>query len=104
MSEKITPETLNEDNKIAVIKTGGKQYLVKIGQTLVVEKITVSEEEKDQTIVFDDILNSQKVTAKIIVQKKGKKVVNFQFRHKTGYQKTKGHRQNLTQIQILDIK
>ncbi|KKP88058.1 MAG: 50S ribosomal protein L21 [Berkelbacteria bacterium GW2011_GWA2_35_9] len=89
---KIVPE------KIAVIKTGGKQYLVKEGIELKVELL------KDQKILnFDDILNGYKVSAEIIETKKSDKVIVFKYKNKTGRRKNKGHRQIMTKIKITKI-
>lgn len=103
---------------LAVIKTGGKQYLVSPGQKIKIEKINQNESES-QEIVFDDVLLLQKgnaleigeplvegakVTGKIIKQGKSKKVIIFKYRAKKRYQVKKGHRQPFTQVEIKTIK
>jgi len=85
---------------IAVIKTGGKQYKVKEGDTILIEKISTEKEK----IVFDDILNGKKVEAKIIESLKGPKIHILKFKAKTRYKRTNGHRQQHVKIQIEAIK
>ena len=97
----------------AVIKTGGKQYLVSPGDKLEVEKVPGKKGEK---ISFDQVLltkiksklevgkpfcQNRVVKAKIIEQKRGKKIRVAKFRAKSRYRKVQGHRQQLTEIEIL---
>lgn len=84
--------------EIAVIKTGGKQYKVAVGDTIKVEKI-----EGDKKIEFKDLLDGKKVTAEIIGEGKLPKVTVYKFKSKKHYQRTVGHRQNYSQIKILSI-
>jgi large subunit ribosomal protein L21 len=84
---------------IAVIKTGGKQYKVKAGDVLEVEKL----DSKNKTQEFPDILNGKVVKAEILAETKGEKVRIFKFKNKTGYKKTQGHRQKYSQIKIKEI-
>lgn len=86
---------------IAIIKSGGKQYKVQKGDKLNIELLDKKEESK---IEFDDILNSKKVSAKIIGVVKGPKINMLKFKNKTRYEKRIGHRQKYTKIEILDIK
>ena len=97
----------------AVVKTGGKQYRVEQGQTLLVEKIAADEGASielepilfaDADAVFDaDGLKKVKVSAKILGHEKGDKIRVFKFKPKRGYKRTTGHRQNLTRIEITEI-
>jgi large subunit ribosomal protein L21 len=83
---------------IAVIKTGGKQYKVSVGDILNIELI---EEKKDKTLEFQDLLNGKKVAATVLEEEvKGEKVRIFKYKAKTRYRKTTGHRQKYTQIKI----
>lgn len=82
---------------IAVICTGGKQYKVKEGDVVKVEKI--AGKEKD-ILEFDDILNGKKVKAILISEFKAPKVVVFKFKAKKHYQRTMGHRQTMSEIRI----
>lgn len=82
----------------AVIKTGGKQYKVKAGDKLKVEKL--SEKEK---VEFEDLLSERKVFAQIIGKGKLSKVRILKFKAKKHYKRDKGHRQPYTEIEILKI-
>lgn len=98
----------------AVIRTGGKQYKVEEGETVVVEKL---EGEKDTKIIFDNVLliggdkvvvgnplvNSAKVTGKIAETFKDKKVLVVKFKSKSRYLRTNGHRQTKTKVLIEKI-
>ena len=101
--------------KIAVIKTGGKQYKVKEGQTLKIEKLAKKEGDK---VKFDTLMTAssdgndlvlgkpslgQKVEGKILEQGKGDKVVVVKYKNKTRYLRTKGHRQLFTKVEITSI-
>jgi large subunit ribosomal protein L21 len=100
----------------AVIKTGGKQYRVKEGDILQVEKI---EGEVGSTVEIMDVLaigegedlkvgtpmiKDAKVVAEILEQKKSKKVLIFKKRRRKGYAKKQGHRQLLSSIRIQGIR
>lgn len=101
--------------KLAVIKTGGKQYAVKEGDKIRVEKLNAKEGEEFE---FSDVLlvadngvkigapnvENAKVTAKILKQERGKKVIIFHYHSKTRYKKKAGHRQYFTEAEILEIK
>ena len=99
----------------AVMKTGGKQYRVKKGDVLRVEKLHADEGESVQ---FNDILmvggddakvgtplvDGAAVQAEVVSQMKGPKVIHFvRRRRKHSSKRTKGHRQELTEIRVTDI-
>lgn len=101
--------------KIAVIKTGGKQYKVKEGQTLKIEKLP---QEEGKSVKFDTLLVSstdgqdvqigkpslgEKVEAKVIDQGKDKKVSVVKYKNKTRYTRNVGHRQPFTKVEISKI-
>ena len=98
----------------AVIKTGGKQYRVEEGTTLLVERLSDDEGAKislepllyagDQTLFGADDLAKVKVEAKVIGHERGKKLRIFKFKPKRGYKRTTGHRQELTRIEVTGIK
>jgi large subunit ribosomal protein L21 len=98
----------------AVIKTGGKQYRVEEGTTLLVERLTDDEGAKislepllyagDQTLFGADDLAKVKVEAKVIGHERGPKLRIFKFKPKRGYKRTTGHRQELTRIEVTAIK
>ena len=100
---------------LAVFKTGGKQYSVKTGQILEVEKL---EGKKGDSVSFKDVLaifdNSESkigtpmiegvmVEAKILDQVRDKKIIVFKKRRRKNYRSTKGHRQYLTVLKIESI-
>lgn len=101
-------------NSWAVIKTGGKQYVVEEGKSLVVEKL---EGEKDAKISFDQVLaiggdkvsvgtpfvEKAKVSAKIVDTFRDKKIRVVKFKSKSRYTRTNGHRQTKTRVQIEKI-
>ena len=102
--------------KYAVIKTGGKQYKVKEGEEIVVDKI---ESEKGKKINFNEILlmvegrkvkigtpyvSGAKVIGEIVAQEKGEKVRVAKFRAKSRYRKVIGFRPLLTKVKIEKIK
>src|SRR3954453_2226767 len=98
----------------AVIKTGGKQYRVEEGTTLLVESL--SEEEGptvelqpllyagDQTLFSADDLGKIKVEATVVGHERGPKIRVFKFKPKRGYKATTGHRQELPRLQGTSIK
>ena len=98
---------------IAVIKTGGKQYLVKEGSVLSVEKLAGANE--GDTVSFDDVLltddgsatkvgkpsvSGSKISAKVVETGKGKKVIVVKYKAKSRYHKKRGHRQPFTKVKI----
>ncbi len=98
----------------AVIKTGGKQYRVEEGQTLLVERLpddpgatvelTPLLVAGDGDPVFDAAkLASSPVKAEIVGHERGKKLRVFKFKPKRGYRRRTGHRQELTRLRITKI-
>jgi large subunit ribosomal protein L21 len=97
----------------AIVKTGGKQYRVERGQTLLVERLPA---EQGASVALDPIfyrsedlvtdkagLEKVKVTAKVIGHERGEKLRVFKFKPKRGYKRRTGHRQELTRIEVTDI-
>lgn len=99
----------------AIIVTGGKQYRVAQGDTLLVEKLEV---EEGASIDFENVLMvgegesvqigtpylaGSKVTAMVKAQTRGEKVRIMKFRRRKHHQKCTGHRQYLTEIEITGI-
>ena len=103
-------------SQFAVIKTGGKQYLVTPGQKLKIEKLDAKEGDilqfgeillagdGDRVEVGTPIVKGAKVEAKVTKQGKGKKIIVFKYHAKTRYRKKKGHRQPFTEVGIVAIK
>jgi large subunit ribosomal protein L21 len=98
----------------AIVKTGGKQYRVEQGQTLLVERLpeeagaTVDLRplmfRSDDTIFDADGLKQVSVKAKILAHERGEKIRVFKFKPKRGYKRTAGHRQELTRLEITEVK
>lgn len=103
-------------SKQAVIKTGGKQYLVAEGDKLTVEKLAG---EVGAKVVFDEVVlrfddtktdigmpmvEGAKVEAEILKAGKGDKIVVFKMKAKKGYRVKRGHRQQLTEVKINKIQ
>lgn len=100
---------------LAIIKTGGKQYIVKPGDKLKVEKL---EEKEGAEISFSDVLLVEKnkkveigtplvkaeVQAKVLKHGKGDKVIVFKYKAKKRESRKIGHRQPYTEIEITGIK
>jgi len=99
----------------AIIETGGKQYKVQEGDVIFIEKLDA---EVDSNVVFDKVLavsnegnltfgkptvEGASVSAKVIGQGKGKKIIVFKYKPKKGYRRKNGHRQPYTKVQIEKI-
>ena len=94
----------------AIIATGGKQYKVSEGDVIKVEKL---EAEAGNAVTFDQVIAisdkslavgeavaNATVTATVMEQGRGKKVIVYKYKRKTGYHKKNGHRQSYTQVKI----
>jgi len=101
--------------KIAIIKTGGKQYKVKKGQTIKIEKLDAKDGAK---VKFDTLMVAEtdgkevnlgkpslgaKVEGKVVEQGRDKKVTVVKYKSKTRYKRTLGHRQPFTKVKITNI-
>lgn len=101
--------------KFAVIKTGGKQYVVHEGRSYDFEKLP---EEEGKEIVFSEVyltadgdkvnvgtpvIEKATVTGKVVSQYRGDKVMVFKYKQRKRYRKTQGHRQSLTKVEITKI-
>ncbi len=100
----------------AIVQTGGKQYKVKSGDTVRVERL---EGDVGSKVTLDQVLaagegdglkygapfvSGASVTAKIVEQHRTRKVVVFKYKRRKGYRVKRGHRQHYTALRIEDIK
>ena len=95
----------------AIIKTGGKQLKVEVGQEVYIEKLNVAEGD---VVTFDEVLfvggesskvgaplvDGATVTGKVAKQGKAKKIIVFKYKPKKGYKRKQGHRQPYTKVVI----
>jgi large subunit ribosomal protein L21 len=100
----------------AVIKTGGKQYVVTPGKKIKVEKLQQFEGEvvtfSEVLAAFDDtdtfvgkpMVPGTTVEGKVVRHGRAKKITNLRFHSKTRYRRKQGHRQHFTEVEITDIK
>jgi len=104
--------------QLAIIKTGGKQYLVSPGKKIKIEKIKDIKKEKKE-IVFEEVLlaandkkieigtpfvKGAKVIGEILKEGKNKKVIVFKYKAKTRHRTKKGHRQPFFEVEIKKIE
>ncbi|SNR80093.1 50S ribosomal protein L21 [Desulfurobacterium atlanticum] len=98
----------------AVVKTGGKQYVVEPGQVLKVEKINLPEGSEveletlmirndDGSVKLGEEVKNAKVKATVVRHGKGKKIIVFKYKAKKHYQRKAGHRQHFTELKIEEI-
>lgn len=100
----------------AIIEVGGKQYKVEKGTTLSAEKLEIKEGETltiDKVVLLSGNSNLKigtpyvegaAVTAKVIAHEKGEKLRVFKMKAKDHYQRTQGHRQKYTSLEVTEIK
>jgi large subunit ribosomal protein L21 len=98
----------------AIVKTGGKQYRVEQGQTLLVERLSVDDGESvalqpllfvdGSNVVDGEDLAKVSVAARVVAHERGPKLRIVKFKPKRGYKRRTGHRQNLTRIEITEVK
>jgi large subunit ribosomal protein L21 len=116
MSKTTKKET--KTDKLAVIKTGGKQYLVSEGDTVTIEKIIGYDSEKSKgKITFDEVLLvvngdkaevgtpnlKSKVEGDVIEEGRGKKISVIRYKSKSRYFRNNGHRQPFMKVKITKI-
>jgi large subunit ribosomal protein L21 len=98
----------------AIVKTGGKQYKVAVGDVVEVEKLegaagteltfpAVLVVDGDDVTTDVAALEKVSVTGKVVEQTKGPKIRIHKFKNKTGYHKRQGHRQKLTRVEVTGI-
>ncbi len=103
---------------LAVIETGGKQYIVKEKQKIKIEKIKnlkegdnvefdkvlmIAEEKGKEVLIGKPYLENSKVLAEVLKVGRGEKIIVFKYHPKTRYRKKKGHRQPYMEVKIKSI-
>jgi len=101
----------------AIIKTGGKQYIVRPGDKIKVEKLAVPQENEvvfdhvllvagdkpEETLIGAPYIKEYTVRGKILGQGKRKKIIVYKYKSKKRYHKKQGHRQLYTEVEIISI-
>jgi large subunit ribosomal protein L21 len=97
----------------AIVKTGGKQHKVAVGDVIEVEKLTATGTVTLAAVLLVDgetvttdaaALKNVAVTAEVVGATKGPKIRIHKFKNKTGYHKRQGHRQQYTQVRVTAIE
>lgn len=99
----------------AIVKAGGRQEKVAVGDVLLIEKVdtqiggtielpALMLVDGDKVTTEASALSKVKVSAEVLGAAKGPKISIIKFKNKTGYRKRQGHRQPLTQIKVTSIK
>ncbi|WP_313716848.1 50S ribosomal protein L21 [Arsenicicoccus bolidensis] len=99
----------------AIVRAGGRQEKVSVGDVLIIDKVNDKPGESIQlqplllvdgsTVTSDAAKLAQvKVTAEVVKATKGPKITIMKYKNKTGYRKRQGHRQPTTQIQVTAIE
>ena len=108
---RVTLLVMDEKTMFAIVRTGGKQYRVAAGDKIAVEKLAG---ETGETVTLGDVLlagdggevksaEGVVVSAEIIAQARGEKVIVFKKRRRHNYRRKNGHRQSLTLLKITAI-
>lgn len=99
----------------AIVRSGGQQQKVAVGDVIEIDRVVTVEGESvslpavlfvdGDTVTADaDSLANVEVTAEVLGETKGPKIVIQKYKNKTGYKKRQGHRQKYTQVKITGIK
>jgi len=106
--------TKKADNTYAVVESGGKQYRVEEGGTLLVDRLPAAEGDKvllrpvmfrsDDGLAPQDDLEKVKVEATVSEHLRGKKIKVFKYKPKKGYRRKAGHRSELTRLEVNEVK
>ena len=99
----------------AIVRSGGQQQKVAVGDVIEIDRLSIVEGESvslpvvlfvdGDTVTADaDSLAKVKVTAEVLGEAKGPKIIIQKYKNKTGYKKRMGHRQKYTQVKITGIK
>ena len=101
-----------ERTMYAIVKTGGKQYMVSEGDTVQVERLPGEVGDhvdltdvlfiggEEESLIGAPMVSGAKVTGEIISQTRDKKILVFKFKRRKGYRKKQGHRQDITKLKI----
>ena len=99
----------------ALVKTGGKQYRVSKDDTILVERLSAEEGEQiilndivmlgdgDKVMIGTPLVNGAGVSAMVVRQTRGPKIIIFRRKRRKNHRRTQGHRQDLTLLKIIDI-
>ncbi len=99
----------------AIVKTGGKQYKVAVGDVVEVEKVSGAVGDAvalpalllvdgDSVTTDADALSKASVSGEVVAHTKGPKINIMKYKNKTGYKRRLGHRQRLTQVRVTSIE
>src|SRR6516162_5346164 len=98
----------------AIVKTGGKQYRVQQGQSLLIERLPDDDGAKvklepllyvdGDTVLDGDDLGKVNIEARVVAHERGPKLRVVKFKPKRGYKRRTGHRQELTRLEVSSIK
>ncbi len=99
----------------AIIRSGGKQYRAEVGATIDVDRLpqAVGESidlsdvllvaDEDDTKIGQPLVEGARVSATVVEQFRGKKIIVYKYRQRTNYRRKQGHRQYYTRLRIDDI-
>ena len=115
MSAQLRLREMSSNVVYAIVKAGGRQEKVSVGDVVVVDRLSGDAGDTvelpalllvDGEKVTTDAakLAKVKVTAEIVRDEKGPKIIILKFKNKTGYRKRQGHRQQLTRLKVTEIK
>lgn len=110
-----TPASQTLASPYAVVATGGKQYVVRQGSVLTVEKLAG---EHGGQVMLSDVLAvhdgqqlsvgrphvaGAQVVCQVVAQRRAPKVVSFKYKRRKGFHWTRGHRQSVTQLKVVQV-
>ena len=113
-----TPTSQTLQAPYAVVATGGKQYLVRQGSVLTVEKLASETSEGPGRVTLSQVLAlhdgqrlsvgrphvaGAQVVCEIVAQQRAPKVVSYKYKRRKGFHWTRGHRQSVTQLKVLQV-